>query len=293
MGQSMHTAGDALKKAQQQIDRMDAQYLLARLTGRTRASLLAHPERELPAEMAIIFETQVAARAAGVPVAQIIGCREFYGREFVVNEHVLIPRPETELLVEQALARLSGNKCPQQADPPRVLDLGTGSGAIAVTLALECPHANITAVDLSVEALKVARQNATALGATVTLLKSNWYHALDGQKFDLIVANPPYIAKNDVHLAQGDLRFEPPMALTDNSNDGLASICTIITGAAIHLNDHGWLLFEHGYDQAESCRALLAQHHFTAIESVPDLAGILRVTLGQMRVPHPSTAAAV
>ncbi len=289
----MTTAGDALKKTQQQINRMDAQYLLARLTGRSRASLLAHPERELPAELAIIFETQVAARAAGVPVAQIIGCREFFGREFVVNEHVLIPRPETELLVEQALALLSGNKWLKQADPPRVLDLGTGSGAIAVTLALECPHAQLTAVDLSAKALMVAQQNATSLAATVRLINSNWYHALQAQKFDLIVANPPYIAKNDAHLAQGDLRFEPHMALTDDSDDGLASIRTIVTGAAKHLNDHGWLLFEHGYDQAESCRALLAQHHFTAIESVADLAGIARVTLGQMRASHPSTAAAV
>ncbi len=279
----MTTAGDALFTAQQQIDRMDAQYLLARLTGLSRAAMLAHPERQLPADIVITFETQVAARAAGVPVAQIMGCREFYGREFVVNEHVLIPRPETELLIELALALLSGNKWPEQADPPRVLDLGTGCGAIAITLALECPHANVTAIDQSVEALQVARQNATSLGATVALIRSDWYHALNEQKFDLIVSNPPYIAKNDAHLANGDLRFEPHMALTDDSDDGLASIRTIIAGATAHLNNGGWLMFEHGYDQAEKCRALLAQHHFTAIESIQDLAGIPRVTLGQIR----------
>ncbi len=277
--------GEALKLAASRIDRIDAQYLLARLTGQTRAWLIAHAERVLVAHDTLLFEQQVTARANGVPVAQIIGSREFYGREFAVNEHVLIPRPETEILVEQALAAISGNKWPESVVNPRVLDLGTGSGAIAITLALEIPLARITGIDKSIDALNVARQNAAALGADVRFIETDWYAALQGEKFDVIVANPPYIAKNDAHLLAGDLRFEPHMALTDDSDDGLASIRAIIAGARAHLNDGGWLLIEHGYDQAEQCRALLEQSQFADIQSTPDLAGIPRVASGRYRSP--------
>ena len=283
----MATIGEALAAAQSQIDRYDAQYLLACLTGSSRAFLLAHGERHLSDQQAAQFAKHVAARATGVPVAQILGRREFYGRDFAVNEHVLIPRPETEILVEQALARVSGNKCLKTHAPPCVLDLGCGSGAIAVTLALELPDAKVTALDQSLDALRIAEQNAHTLGASVTFIKSDWYRALTDHKFDLIVANPPYIAANDPHLSQGDLRFEPHMALTDDSVDGLASIRCIITGAKALLHDGGWLMFEHGFDQAERCRALLAQHGFAAIASVPDLAGIPRVTMGQ-HLPTPA-----
>ena len=279
----MATIGEALAAAQSQIDRYDAQYLLACLTGSSRAFLLAHGERHLSDQQAAQFAKHVAARATGVPVAQIIGRREFYGRDFVVNEHVLIPRPETEILVEQVLARFSGNKWLKTAVPPCVLDLGTGSGAIAVTLALEWPCANVTAIDKSMEALRVAEQNARTLGATVTFIKSDWYRAVTDKKFALIVANPPYIATGDPHLSQGDLRFEPHTALTDDSMDGLDAIRTIVAGARTHLHDDGWLLFEHGFDQAERCRVLLEQNGFAAIESVPDLAGIARVTMAQHR----------
>ncbi len=277
--------GEALKHAALRIDRLDAQYLLARLTGQTRAWLIAHAERALAERDAQLFEQQVAARADGVPVAQIIGSREFYGREFAVNTHVLIPRPETEILVEQALAAISGNKWLESVVNPRVLDLGTGSGAIAVTLALEIPRLTVTAVDMSNEALVVARQNAVALGAEVRFIESDWYAAVEGEKFDVIVANPPYIAENDRHLQVGDLRFEPQMALTDNSIDGLASIRSIVAGAGLHLNDGGWLMFEHGHDQAAQCRELLEQSHFADIQSISDLAGILRVASGRYHCP--------
>ena len=283
----MATIGEALAAAQSQIDRQDAQYLLAGLTGSSRAFLLAHGERDLSGQQAAQFAKHVAARATGVPVAQILGRREFYGRDFVVNAHVLIPRPETEILVEQALALVSGNKCLKTHASPCVLDLGCGSGAIAVTLALELPDAKVTALDQSLDALRIAQQNARTLGASVSFIKSDWYRALTGRKFDLIVANPPYIAAHDPHLSQGDLRFEPPQALTDNSADGLDAIRTIVTGARAHLHDGGWLMFEHGFDQAERCRALLAQHGFAAIASVPDLAGIPRVTMGQ-HLPTPA-----
>ncbi len=275
--------GEALRFAEQSIERIDAQYLLADLLGMGRASLIAHSERALSARDETAFTLKVSARAAGTPVAYLIGKREFYGREFAVNEHVLIPRPETETLVEQALARLSGQKCPGDRANAGVLDLGTGSGAIAITLALESPGAQVAACDVSPGALAVAQTNAARLGAKVAFLESNWYAALGGRQFDLIVSNPPYVAGNDAHLAQGDLRFEPKTALTDDSADGLASIRTIIAGAPAHLHPGGWLLLEHGYDQADACRDLLLKAGFIDPISVKDLAGIPRVAGGQIR----------
>ncbi|MEQ1519449.1 MAG: peptide chain release factor N(5)-glutamine methyltransferase, partial [Usitatibacteraceae bacterium] len=206
----------------------------------------------------------------------------------------LIPRPETEILVEQALARLSGQKCSEtRANPrvlpsaamatPSILDLGTGSGAFAVSLALERPDATVVAVDISPGALKIATENAQRLSAKVQFIESSWYDALGDAKFDLIASNPPYVAADDVHLSQGDLRFEPQIALTDRSPDGMQSIRTIIEGARTRLNDGGWLLFEHGYDQADACRALLEKNGFTNLQSICDLSGIPRVAGGQIR----------
>lgn len=277
------TIGEALSFAQRAIERFDAQYMLARLMHRSRASLIANLDATLDAEVATTFRQWVDQRAAGKPVAQIVGVREFYGREFAVDEHVLIPRPETEVLVEQALARLSKHFWPEVPADRRlsVLDMGTGSGAIASTLALENPTFDVFALDRSTDALRVARANAERLGARVSFLQSDWYVGVGEQRFHAIVANPPYVARDDAHLEQGDLRFEPRIALTDESDDGLGAIRRIIDGAHGHLHPHGWLLLEHGYDQAERVRSLLNAAGFSAVESVKDLAGIERVTLGR------------
>jgi release factor glutamine methyltransferase len=276
------TIAEALKRAEASIDRIDAQYLLCAILDVGRASLVARSDQPLGENHARQFEQLTTRRANGAPVAYLLGTREFYGRDFKVNEHVLIPRPETEILVEQALARVSGQKWPGDRANARVCDLGTGSGAIAVTLALESPTSQVTACDVSSAALNVARENATRLSAAVEFVESNWYSALSGRTFDLIVSNPPYVAGGDAHLAEGDLRFEPQTALTDGSNDGLASIRTIVGGAPAHLASGGWLLFEHGYDQAASARELLLKAGFYNLICIRDLAGIERVSGGQI-----------
>lgn len=275
--------GEALKRAGTSSDPRDAQYLLADLLKVSRASIIAHPERVLTPSEESEFERRIAARAEGMPVAYIIGAREFYGRDFLVNEFVLIPRPETELLVELALARISEHKMPERRASYRVLELGTGSGAIGVTLALESPDSSVTACDISVKAVEIARQNAGHLGAKVEFIESNWYAALGTRTFDLIVSNPPYVAAGDPHLSQGDLRFEPQIALSDGSDDGLESIRIIIQGAAARLAPGGWLLFEHGYDQAASALDLLLNARFENPICIKDLAGIQRVSGGQIR----------
>ena len=277
------TVGEALSSAQRVIDRLDAQYLLANLLGVSRASLIAHPERLLGAAAAVTYRNWVAERANGKPVAQIIGSREFYGRVFGVDEYVLIPRPETEILVEQALERVSEQKCRETPADIRlsILDMGTGSGAIAVTLALELPSVTVTAVDVSAAALRCAYANARTLKAKVAFLQSDWYTALGGLRFGMIVANPPYIARDDAHLTKGDLRFEPLVALTDQSADGLDAIRTIIAGAGAHLLAAGWLLIEHGFDQAANVRNLMEAAGLAEVRSVVDLAGIERVSMGR------------
>lgn len=232
----------------------------------------------LTPEQALTFEAMVSRRAAGEPVAYIVGSREFYGHEFRVTPDVLIPRPETELLVERALTYAAGRP------GPRVLDLGTGSGCIAVTLALELAGAHVVAVDRSPPALAVAQANAARLGAAVECRVSDWYGALaPDERYDVIVANPPYIAGADRHLDAGDLRFEPRGALTPGG-DGLAALRAIIAGAPAHLVADGWLAVEHGYDQAAACRALFAAAGYLDIASWRDLAGIERVTSGR-RLP--------
>lgn len=280
----MNTVGEVLTAAQRAIARLDAQVMLCHLTRRTRASLIANPDLVLDPEIAARFRDWVGLRANGKPVAQIIGEREFYGRRFFVDENVLIPRPETEILVEQALKRfLSQNWLEVPAVRPLLLlDMGTGSGAVAVTMALERPDIAVAAVDVSAAALRIARRNAEALNARVTFIESDWYAALRNARFDMIVANPPYIAANDSHLSEGDLRFEPATALTDESSDGLASMRTLISGAHEHLHANGWLMLEHGYNQAADVRALLEAAGFTSVSSVRDLADIERVTMGQL-----------
>ena len=219
-----------------------------------------------------------------MPVAYLTGRREFWSREFVVTPDVLSPRPETEILVEAALKKCQTlfPAAEKVSDTFSVLDLGTGSGAIAITLALERPDARVTAVDTSASALDVARGNAAALGANVELVHGAWYAPVAGRRFDLIVSNPPYVAANDAHLGQGDLRFEPAGALTDGSADGLDSIRAIVAGARDHLNPGGRLLLEHGHDQAAAVAALLREAGFASIVSIPDLAGIPRVAGGKL-----------
>lgn len=295
----------ALKSAARKIERRDAEYLLCHVLQTQRAHLLAHADERLSAERAAHFELLAAAREHGMPVAYLRGKREFYSRDFIVTPDVLIPRPETEVLVDQALAYLSDA---HTRTAPWILDLGTGSGAIAVTLAMEVPCAHIVALDVSDAALRVAAQNArrhfgegaedcslsfrkkvrddadlskSPPYAALDLVQSDWYSTLAGKKFDLIVSNPPYVAAYDRHLSQGDLRFEPHLALTDGSEDGLGSIRTIIDSAPAHLNFGGWLLFEHGYDQKNACSELLLQRGFKDIISIPDLAGIARVAGGR------------
>lgn len=271
------TLGEALTAARQQIDRLDARLLLQYATGCTHADLLARPETPLIAPAYEQFAAWVARRAAGEPLAYLVGEAEFRGRVFQVSPAVLVPRPDTEVLVELALEKLRGRRA------PKILDLGTGSGIVAISLALECPAAVVTAVDLSNEAISVARNNAGRLGAAVDFRPSNWFSALAGERFDVIVANPPYVVEGDPHLAGDGLPFEPRMALTDQvvGGDGLACIRQIVTGAPEHLQPGGWLLFEHGYDQGEASRRLLDTAALAQVFTRRDLAGIDRVSGGQ------------
>lgn len=267
--------GEALALARGRIDTVDARILLREASGATAAQLIAFQERPLAPEAASLYLQWLERRVSGEPVAHILGEREFYGRSFRVSVATLIPRPETELLVELALHQTAGQ--PQ----PRILDLGTGSGAIAVSIALEMPHAQVTAVDFSPAALEVAQANALALGAQVDFHSGNWFAALGPERFSCIVSNPPYIAEADPHLQQGDLRFEPITALASGA-DGLNDICHIIHAAPDHLEPGGWLLLEHGYDQAEAVRALLEDAGFLGVQSWHDIAGIERVSGGHL-----------
>ncbi len=265
---------------QSPISKRETEILLERILRISRASLIAHPERFLDAQQEHLAKAWIERRTTGEPMAYILGEREFYCVNLIVTPDVLIPRPETEVLVEQALARLSKAYAPSAA---RVLDLGTGSGAIAISLAVQRPALDIIATDISAKALKVARKNAARNDVQVAFIESDWFSHLQGERFDLIVSNPPYVSHGDPHLTRGDLRFEPISALTDNAPDqrGLACIHRIIEDAPTHLNGEGWLLFEHGYDQAQACRELLAARGFVELVCEPDLAGIPRVSGGR------------
>lgn len=276
---SATTALDLLRASP--LDALDARVLLAHALGWTRTQLITRGDEPLDAAAVERYRQLEARRVAGEPVAQLVGLREFFGRPFDVTPDVLIPRPETELLVEAALDAIDG------IPHPAVLDLGTGSGAIAVSIAAERPDARVWALDRSPAALAVAARNGDKLldphrpGGPVHWLLSDWYAALDpALAFNAIVSNPPYIAQHDPHLAQGDLRFEPRGALTDDA-DGLTAIRTIVAGAGAFLKPHGSLWIEHGYDQAEAVRALLAARGYVAIESLADLAAIERTTGGR------------
>lgn len=245
--------------------------LLAHALGLSRVQLITRTEHRCTPQEAQRLSALIQRRLAGEPIAYLVGQREFHGLNFEVTPDVLIPRPETELLVELALERLAPNGT--------ILDLGTGSGAIAVAIAHARPDAHVTALDASPGALGVAQRNVERHGVRVRLLQSDWYGAVDGDRFDLIVANPPYIRQGDEHLTQGDLRFEPISALTDHA-DGLTALITIIEGANRHLTERGWLLMEHGHDQAEAVRERLEWRGFEEVQSWRDLAGIERVSGG-------------
>ena len=253
------------------LDPLENRILLCHATGLSRVQLITQGDRPLSSDEAARLDALVARRLRGEPIAYIVGRREFFGLDFQVGPAVLIPRPDTELIVELALERL-----PRQA--PRLLDMGTGSGAIAVAVAHTRPDAAVTALDVSPDALAVAQANAAANGTRVRFLHSSWFDALAADEmFDVIASNPPYIAAGDDHLAQGDLRFEPVGALTDHA-DGLSALRTIIAGSPRHLVPGGWLLLEHGYDQAAAVRTLLLDAGFADVQSWQDLAGIERVS---------------
>ncbi|OHX19401.1 peptide chain release factor N(5)-glutamine methyltransferase [Chromobacterium sphagni] len=260
------------------LPRLESRMLLMHAwPGLSHATIVGYPERELAEDIAMVFDALAARRLAGEPMAYLLGVREFYGRDFAVSPAVLIPRPETEHLIEQALSRLDA------AQPARVVDLGTGSGIIAVTLALQAPQWRVSAVDLSAEALEVASGNAAALGAQVDFRHGSWFDPLaPDDRFELIVSNPPYIERGDRHLGEGDLRFEPRGALTDEV-DGLACLREIAAGAPARLLPAGWLMVEHGYDQGAAVRGLFCAAGLLQVETIRDLAGQDRITIGQKR----------
>lgn len=294
-GETLPTSiGAAWRLAMRRIDRLDARLLVEHVAGCTHAELIASPERALAADAARRLAALVERRAAGEPLAYLTGCTGFYGLEFGVSPAVLIPRPDTELIVELALARARALQAAGMT--PRLLDLGTGSGAIAVSLAASlAPGARVEAVERSPAALAVARANALRHGVDVVFHQGDWFAPLAATgvhtpglatgvatRFDIVVSNPPYVAAGDPHLAQDGLPFEPQEALSDGG-DGLSCLRAIVQEAPAHLVPGGWLLLEHGYDQAAAVRSLLAAAGFVEVASWRDLAGIERVSGGRLR----------
>jgi len=252
------------------IDAREARLLLAEVAGFSQASLAASPEQEVPFEVENAFFDVVAKRKAGIPVAYILGRKEFYGLALSVNPSVLIPRPETELLVDLALAR----------NPTAVLDLGTGSGAVALAIKHERPASRVVAVEADLAALLTAKRNAAKFNLDVEFRHGHWFEPVAGERFDLVVSNPPYVAAGDPHLA--DLRYEPQSALVAGA-DGLDAIREIVTAVGGFLRPGAWLLLEHGIGQDASVRTLLAQAGLASVASWPDLAGIARVSGGALK----------
>ncbi|EKS1845050.1 peptide chain release factor N(5)-glutamine methyltransferase [Cronobacter muytjensii] len=270
-----------LKKAihrltESESPRRDAEILLGFVTGRTRTFILAFGETALTDDELTRLDALLARRVQGEPVAYLTGQREFWSLPLEVSAATLIPRPDTECLVEQALARLPAAPC-------RILDLGTGTGAIALALASERPDCQVTALDVVPQAVELAKRNAQRLGINnVTVLQSHWFCALTDARFSLIVSNPPYIDGDDPHLTQGDVRFEPKSALVAQ-NAGLADLDAIIAGARRFLENDGWLLLEHGWRQGEAVRALFTRAGYQGVETCRDYGGNERLTLGHYR----------
>ncbi len=271
----LQTIEQALDWARHHIDRADARVLMQHVLACDAAYLIAYPGAELDEPRLREFHALVGRRITGEPVAYLTGKREFYGLAFQINPAVLIPRPETELLVDAALEQI-----PAQGRS-RVLDLGTGSGCVAIAIAQLRPGAEVVATDASPEAVALARENAALHGATnVELRAGDWFDPVRDERFAVIVANPPYVADADPHLAEGDLRFEPRAALAAGA-DGLDCIRAIIAAAPEHLDAGGLLALEHGFEQAEACRALFKSARFVEIASRRDIAGHERVTMGR------------
>jgi release factor glutamine methyltransferase len=274
------TVGAALAAAHRRLApahasaRLDAELLLAHVLDKPRSYLFAHPEAALTPAAQAALAALIERRHDGEPVAYLLGRWGFWTLELCVTAATLIPRPETELLVELALARIAPDA------PARIADLGTGSGAIALAIAAERPRARIVATDASAAALQVAQENARRLGLTnVALRQGSWYAPLGEERFDVIVSNPPYVAAPDPHLTQGDVRFEPRSALMAGPN-GLDAIRALVRGAAAHLAPGGWLLVEHGYDQSQAVQALFGLHGFAAIDAHRDASGTPRAVSG-------------
>ena len=261
------------------IDRLDAQLMLGALLNRPRSWLIAHDDQPLTPAQGAQFAQWVSRRIDGEPLAYLLGHKEFHGLMLQVGPSVLVPRPETELLVDWGLRLLQGPLA--SASKPGVIDLGTGSGAVALAIKHRFQPASVVAVDSSAAALETARGNADSLSLSIDLVRGSWWDAVPGRRFDLALSNPPYIATGDRHLAA--LRHEPQNALIAQ-RDGLADLEEIIDGAHAHLTPGGWLLLEHGHDQAASLRHRLASAGFSKVETLSDLAGLERCTGGQMNL---------
>ena len=253
------------------VDRLDTLMLLADILAHSRTWLLAHDDAELSTEQASHLRARLARRASGEPLAYLLGEKEFHGLMLKVDSNVLVPRPDTEVLVDWALALLAG------MERPIVADLGTGSGAIALAVKHARPLATVAATDVSAAALGVARANAQRLALDIEFIEGSWWRALPQRRFQLVLSNPPYIAGGDVHLAA--LTHEPALALTPGG-DGLGALRSIVAGAAAHLEPGGWLLLEHGFGQADVVQALLREHGFGSVQTRRDIAGLPRCSGG-------------
>ncbi|MCZ6804760.1 MAG: peptide chain release factor N(5)-glutamine methyltransferase [Proteobacteria bacterium] len=272
---------NALNYARQQLDatgstRLDTEILLCSVLKCNRTNLYTYPEQELSSSDIESFNKLIALRSEGLPIAYLTEQKEFWSLSFYVNQDTLIPRPETELLVETSLKYIPTNSVKE------ILDLGTGTGAIAIAIASERPQANITATDINDGTLKIAKLNADSHQIkNIDFKKADWFDIANINSYDLIVSNPPYISTGDPHLKQGDVRFEPIAALT-SGEDGLDDLRTIIQESSKHLNTHGWLLLEHGYNQGDVVRQLLIENGFTSPSTIKDYNGLERISFGQL-----------
>ena len=276
----MTTVSELLLKAEQSINssesaRLDAEILFCDVMQFDRSRIYSHPEQVVPDDKSALFQSLIKQRQQGRPIAHITGKKEFWSLELAISEDTLIPRPETELLVETALQMIPGNEA------FNILDLGTGSGAIAIAIASERPNCKIVATDINKNALTMAKKNAeTYQLQNIQFCRSNWYLDIPLQTFDLIVSNPPYIKQNDEHLSQGDVRFEPELALVAGA-DGMQAINMILENANRYLASNASLLIEHGYDQKQLVQEAFLKHDFRQLKTFQDLSGQDRITRGQ------------